>query len=214
MDDHPQGTAKNATMPLDGVVSEPPPGGRQAAARTGLRARLAGRWSRGSVVTAAAVAVVALTGVGVATATALRGAAPPPQAHRRPAIGADRIEPLQDAGTGKRSTKAGQADRAADSPRAARRGSPSPSHVGLCRAVRSMKDGKPGKALGSPPFANLIESAGGKDELETYCTGVLAAARAGGPPPSKPDNRDKSHQPRGRGEYGNSHQPDKGRGND
>jgi hypothetical protein len=57
-------------------------------------------------------------------------------------------------------------------------GSPSPSLVGLCHAVRGGDKAEHGKALQSPAFRVLVTTAGGTDRVDAYCTALLAT-RAG-----------------------------------
>lgn len=52
--------------------------------------------------------------------------------------------------------------------------SPSPSLVGLCRAYTAGAGSEHGKALESPAFTILINTAGGKDKVDVYCAGLLA----------------------------------------
>jgi hypothetical protein len=51
--------------------------------------------------------------------------------------------------------------------------SPSPSLVGLCRAYAAAGSDR-GKALESPAFQVLVNTAGGRDQVAGYCEGVLA----------------------------------------
>lgn len=53
-------------------------------------------------------------------------------------------------------------------------GTPSPSLVGLCHAYTAGAGSDHGKALESPAFTYLINTAGGKDEVDAYCAKVLA----------------------------------------
>ncbi|NBH07733.1 hypothetical protein [Amycolatopsis sp. SID8362] len=55
-------------------------------------------------------------------------------------------------------------------------GSPSPSLVGLCHAYTAGDKAEHGKALENPAFTVLITTAGGKDNVDVYCTKVLADA--------------------------------------
>lgn len=70
--------------------------------------------------------------------------------------------------------------------------SPSPSMVGLCHAYTAAVADNPGKALDNPAFTALITTAGGKDQVTSYCTKVLADA-PGNAPTAKPGK-----QPTGR----------------
>lgn len=52
--------------------------------------------------------------------------------------------------------------------------SPSPSLEGLCQAYTAGAGSEHGKALDSPAFTVLINTAGGKDNVDAYCTALLA----------------------------------------
>jgi hypothetical protein len=54
-------------------------------------------------------------------------------------------------------------------------GSPSPNLRGLCTAFTARAGDNPGKALDNPAFTVLITAAGGKDQVATYCSTLLAA---------------------------------------
>jgi hypothetical protein len=58
-----------------------------------------------------------------------------------------------------------------------------PAAVGLCRAFTEGEKAEHGKALGSVAFQALARAAGGRDNIEVYCAGVLANA---GTEPSRP----------------------------
>jgi hypothetical protein len=60
-------------------------------------------------------------------------------------------------------------------------GTPSPNLTGLCTAFNAGAGDNPGKALENPAFTVLITTAGGKDKVADYCTGVLASASAAHP---------------------------------
>jgi hypothetical protein len=53
-------------------------------------------------------------------------------------------------------------------------GSPSPNLRGLCTAFHAGVGDNPGKALDNPAFTVLITTAGGKDKVADFCTGLLA----------------------------------------
>jgi hypothetical protein len=57
------------------------------------------------------------------------------------------------------------------------KGSPSPSLVGLCTAFGASVAANPGKALANPAFSALINAAGGKANVVTYCGGLLTNGR-------------------------------------
>ncbi|GGR92865.1 hypothetical protein GCM10010169_41510 [Micromonospora fulviviridis] len=53
-------------------------------------------------------------------------------------------------------------------------GSGSPSAVaGLCTAYRAKNEADRGRALDAPPFADLVSAAGGRDQVASYCEGLL-----------------------------------------
>lgn len=54
--------------------------------------------------------------------------------------------------------------------------STSPALQGLCRAYQAGAGSNPGKALASPAFTTLINAAGGRDHVASYCAGVLASS--------------------------------------
>lgn len=54
---------------------------------------------------------------------------------------------------------------------------PSPSPAGLCHAYSAGTDR--GKSLDNPAFSALIDYAGGKDKVDSYCATVLAAPNPG-----------------------------------
>jgi len=58
------------------------------------------------------------------------------------------------------------------------KGSPSPSLVGLCRAINAGNKDEHGKALENPAFSALVTAAGGKDKVDRFCAAVLASASA------------------------------------
>jgi hypothetical protein len=59
---------------------------------------------------------------------------------------------------------------------------PSPSLVGLCTAYNAGAGSEQGKALDSPAFRALLVAAGGKDNVGSYCTSLLATAHPSGSP--------------------------------
>lgn len=54
-------------------------------------------------------------------------------------------------------------------------GSPSPNLRGLCTAYNAGVATNPGKALDNPAFGVLITTAGGKDNVQSYCATLLAS---------------------------------------
>jgi hypothetical protein len=70
---------------------------------------------------------------------------------------------------------AAAARRAAEGRSATPNGSPSPNLRGLCTAFDAGVGDNPGKALENPAFTVLITTAGGKDQVGTYCSALLAA---------------------------------------
>jgi len=104
---------------------------------------------------AAAIAVAAVSAGGVALA-ATTGVLPNPLAPQNPG-------------------------HSTDSPgRSGTAGTPSPSLVGLCTAYQAGAGADHGKALESPAFSVLITAAGGKDKVDTYCTGIGVTATGSG----------------------------------
>lgn len=76
---------------------------------------------------------------------------------------------------------------------------PSPSTVGNCTAYLAHKnENNPGKYLDSAAFQALIAKAGGKENLDAYCTGVVAVAKPTKKPhpthPAKPTKKAKPTQ--------------------
>ncbi|HTI26571.1 MAG TPA: PT domain-containing protein [Kutzneria sp.] len=65
---------------------------------------------------------------------------------------------------------------------------PSPSLVGLCHAYTAGAGADHGKALENPTFSALITTAGGKDEVDAYCTTLLAASPAESAHPGQPSD--------------------------
>ncbi|TNC26894.1 hypothetical protein [Amycolatopsis alkalitolerans] len=51
---------------------------------------------------------------------------------------------------------------------------PSPSLIGLCQAYTAGAGSDHGKALDNPAFSVLITTAGGRDKVAQYCTGLLS----------------------------------------
>lgn len=62
--------------------------------------------------------------------------------------------------------------------------SPSPSLRGLCQAYTAHVGSNPGKALDNPAFSALITAAGGKDKVAAFCVSLRA---------TPPGNRPTSH---------------------
>ncbi|MGE5290745.1 MAG: hypothetical protein ACM3ML_26850 [Micromonosporaceae bacterium] len=113
------------------------------------------------------------------------------------------------AGTGHLPTHLGPATPAAHTSSAS---TPSPSHhrgstatpsaslYGLCHAYTAGAGANPGKALQNPAFAGLIAAAGGKDNVQAFCAGVLKAgpghsanAHQRGTPSSHPKGKPSTH---------------------
>jgi hypothetical protein len=101
-------------------------------------------------------------------------------------------------------------DKKRDGGPAGAQGSPSPSLVGLCHAVRSGNKTEHGKALQSPAFRHLITTAGGMDKVDAFCDALLASDQHGnkggngngngkpdveGPDAGKPENPGNSDKP-------------------
>jgi hypothetical protein len=111
-------------------------------------------------VKAATIAAVVVGTGGVALA-ASTGALPNPlNNHPAPAASASKSHP----GAPDASARPGNAD-------------PSPSLVGLCHAYAAGAGSDHGKALESPAFQALLTAAGSKDNVDAFCTGVLASAK-------------------------------------
>ena len=109
-------------------------------------------------VKAAAIAAVVVGTGGVALA-ASTGALPNPL-NNHPAPSASNSHP----GAPDASSRPGSAD-------------PSPSLVGLCHAYTAGAGSEHGKALENPAFQALLTAAGGKDNVDAFCTEILASAK-------------------------------------
>ena len=137
------------------------------------------------LLTVKAIAVAALVvGSGGVALAASTGALPNPlNSHPAPAASA------------RESHSAGPAA----SPHPAGSANPSPSLVGLCKAYAAGAASAQGKALESPAFRALLAAAGGKDNVDSYCTNLLgtSAAHPTGSPSEHPSGRPSSH-PSGR----------------
>jgi hypothetical protein len=101
---------------------------------------------------------------------------------------------------------AGQSDSShgsAASPHPSGSADPSPSLVGLCHAYTAGAASAQGKALDSPAFRALLTAAGGKDNVDSYCTNLLGttakhptgspSAHRSGPPSSQPTGDPSGH---------------------
>jgi hypothetical protein len=122
---------------------------------------------------AAAVAAVVVGTGGVALA-ASTGALPNPlSSHPVPAASA--------------ASHPGARPDASDHPRGD--ASPSPSLVGLCHAYTAGAGSDHGKALESPAFQALLTAAGGKADVDTFCSKLLASAQPGTVPSGHTDAR-------------------------
>ena len=129
---------------------------------------------------AAAVAAVVVGTGGVALA-ASTGALPNPlNNHPTPAASASRAHP-------------GDRPDASDQPGSP--ASPSPSLVGLCHTYTAGAGSDHGKALDSPAFQALLTAAGGKADVDTFCTHLLASAQPdpSGHPGVKPSDQPPTH---------------------
>jgi hypothetical protein len=122
-------------------------------------------------VKAAAVAALVVGTGGVALAASTGVLPNPLNSHPAPAASAGQSHP-----SGRPSDHPGNAD-------------PSPSLVGLCHAYTAGAGSEHGKALDSPAFQALLTAAGGKANVDGYCTKLLAAAsaRPGETPSGHPD---------------------------
>ena len=70
---------------------------------------------------------------------------------------------------------------------------PTPSLTGLCKAYQAGATSNPGKALANPAFSVLVSTAGGADNVATYCTALV------GPPALRPTNARPTHPGHARG---------------
>ena len=117
------------------------------------------------LLTVKAVTVAALVvGTGGVALAASTGALPNPlNSHPTPAASAGQSH------TG---------DAPAASPHPGGSADPSPSLVGLCKAYTAGAATAQGKALDNPAFHALLAAAGGKDNVDSYCTNLLATTAA------------------------------------
>lgn len=130
----------------------------------------------------AAVAVIAVSGGGIALAAGsghLPGASGSnhhPTA--RPEISAPASHHPTRSGTPGTSGASAHAagSNAAASHNSTPNGSPSPNLRGLCTAFTAGVGDNPGKALDNPAFTVLINTAGSKDQVASYCSTLLGAA--------------------------------------
>ena len=133
------------------------------------------------LLTVKAVTVAALVvGTGGVALAASTGALPNPlSGHPTPAA----------------SARGSHSDGPAASPHPAGSAHPSPSLVGLCKAYSAGAASAQGKALDSPAFHALLVAAGGKDNVDSYCTNLLGttAAHPTGSPSEHPNGRPSSH---------------------
>jgi hypothetical protein len=124
----------------------------------------------------AAVVGAVVVGTGGVALAASTGALPNPlHSHPVPAASADKSHP---GGRPAASDDPGNAD-------------PSPSLVGLCHAYTAGAGSEHGKALDSPAFQALLTAAGGKANVDGFCTKLLASAAAhpDGAPSGHPDGK-------------------------
>lgn len=142
------------------------------------------------LLTVKAIAVGALlVGTGGVALAASTGALPNPLGNH----------PTPAASTG----QSGSSHGPAASPHPAGSADPSPSLVGLCHAYTAGAGSAPGKALDNPAFHALVAAAGGKDNVGSYCTNLLATTTAhpsgsasqhpSGRPSTHPTGRPSSH---------------------
>jgi hypothetical protein len=139
--------------------------------------------------TAGGVAVAAGTGA-LPDPTVVTGIRPAAHASAKPATDKENAARKADKDAAKDASKAGKRDERPENGPAGANGSPSPSLVGLCRAVKSGNKAEHGKAMQSPAFRYLITTAGGPDKVDAFCVALLASDkhREGGPANGKPDN--------------------------
>lgn len=142
---------------------------------------------KASVVTA--VAVVGGGGVALAASTGhLPGTgSPDDHAATRPTTGAtaNATASAHANGHASHSPAAGtHRTGAAESHDARPSGSPSPNLRGLCTAFQAHAGDGPGKALDNPAFKVLVQTAGGRNKVASYCHTLLASPA--GKPPTHP----------------------------
>lgn len=135
------------------------------------------------VATAAGIAAAAATG-GLALAAATGNLPGPLQHAAHSAVGAP--DSNHSAGTTPQASSTdtptrsdSSTDSASDSASASASDSahaPNPNLVGLCHAYQAGVGTNPGKALDNPAFTVLITAAGGKADVTSYCTALLATA--------------------------------------
>jgi hypothetical protein len=136
-------------------------------------------------VKAAAIAALVVGTGGVALAAGTGALPNPLNTHPAPAASAGQSHP------GNRPTAPDHPGGNAD---------PSPSLVGLCHAYMAGAGAEHGKALDSPAFQALLSAAGGKTNVDAFCTGLLASATPGGTANGHHDAKPSDHptgRPRG-----------------
>ncbi len=150
-------------VPATAASSEAPLRGEAAAMAAFRAAQLAhSRKRRRSVIGKLLTLKVAM---GAATAVAAGGVALAASNGTLPNPMAEQAAPQASAG----------ADNAGDH---GKRGTPSPSLIGLCKAYGAKVGANDkGKALESPAFQALVTAAGGKDKVTSYCEDLLASAK-------------------------------------
>ncbi|MGN9813662.1 hypothetical protein ACTMSW_30475 [Micromonospora sp. BQ11] len=151
--------------------------------------RAARRWvGRTTVRAAVAGALVAATG-GVAFAAA-GGALPNPLRRPAPAVTPSSTAP-QATAPGATAGPGAPGRGGTTSPGTDGAPSPSASVVGLCRAYRADAGNNPGRTLDNPVFGDLVDAAGGRDQVPGYCDRVLAGSpgTTDDTPTARPGNR-------------------------
>ncbi|HTI23451.1 MAG TPA: hypothetical protein VL652_20820 [Kutzneria sp.] len=79
-------------------------------------------------------------------------------------------------------------------------GTPSPSLTGLCNAFTAGAGSDHGKALDNPAFSALITAAGGRDQVDAYCAGLLGSKQGKGQvTPTTTTTKEKDHGGQGHG---------------
>ena len=132
-------------------------------------------------VKAAAIAALVVAGGGGVALAASTGALPNPLTSHQPA-------PASSSG------QSGSHGPAA-SPHPRGSADPSPSLVGLCHAYTAGAGSSQGNTLDNPAFTALVTAAGGKANVDSYCTNLLAsdAAHPSGAPGDHPTGAPSSH---------------------
>lgn len=125
----------------------------------------------------AAIAVVGLSGGGVALAAATGHL--PAQLGGHSAVAASAASSAGSSATSPAGAPSSASASAARTGNAHPSAIPSPGLYGLCHAYDAGAGSDPGKALSSPAFTALVTAAGGKDKVTSYCSALLASSPSG-----------------------------------